>query len=116
MLPVLLQIGPLKLHTYGVMVVLGFLVAVNLAQRHGKRIGYNEDLIGDLAFYMMIAGLVGARTLHIIVYWNTGGYAEDPLKIIRIWEGESSSTVDFLRLSLLLILHKKASTQSLGPW
>jgi phosphatidylglycerol:prolipoprotein diacylglycerol transferase len=87
MLPVLLQIGPLKLHTYGVMVVLGFLVAVNLAQRHGKRIGYNEDLIGDLAFYMMIAGLVGARTLHIIVYWNTGGYAEDPLKIIRIWEG-----------------------------
>lgn len=87
MLPVLIQIGSLKLHTYGVMVVLGFLVAVNLAQRHGKKMGHDEDLIGDLAFYMMIAGLIGARILHIIVYWNTGGYADDPLKIIRIWEG-----------------------------
>ncbi|MBM66062.1 MAG: hypothetical protein CMH55_07505 [Myxococcales bacterium] len=87
MLPVLIQIGSLKLHTYGVMVVLGFLVAVNLAQRHGKKVGYDEDLIGDLAFYMMIAGLIGAHILHIIVYWNTGGYADDPLKIIRIWEG-----------------------------
>lgn len=87
MLPVLIQIGPVKLHTYGVMVVLGFLIAVNLAQRHGRRMGYDEDLIGDLAFYMMIAGLVGARMLHIIVYWNSGGYAQDPLKILRIWEG-----------------------------
>ena len=86
MLPVLIQFGEtLKLHTYGLMIFLGFIIGLNLAQRYARQIGEDNERIGDLGFWLLAWGLVGARVLFIMVNWSA--YASDPLKIFKIWEG-----------------------------
>ena len=86
MLPVLIQFGEtLKLHTYGLMIFLGFIVGLNLAQRYARQIGEDDELIGDMGFWLLAWGLVGARVLFIMVNWST--YSSDPIKIFKIWEG-----------------------------
>ena len=86
MLPVLIQLSEtLKLHTYGLMIFLGFIIGLNLAQRYARQIGEDDEVIGDMGFWLLAWGLVGARVLFIIVNWST--YAADPLKIFKIWEG-----------------------------
>jgi phosphatidylglycerol:prolipoprotein diacylglycerol transferase len=86
MLPVLLQFGEtLKLHTYGLMIFLGFIIGLNLAQRYARQIGEDDELIGDMGFWLLAWGLVGARILFIMVNWGT--YSNDPIKIFKIWEG-----------------------------
>jgi phosphatidylglycerol:prolipoprotein diacylglycerol transferase len=86
MLPVLIQWGDtLKLHTYGLMIFLGFIIGLNLAQRYARQIGEDDERIGDIGFWLLAWGLVGARVLFIVVNWDA--YSSDPLKIFKIWEG-----------------------------
>ena len=76
MFPVLIQFGEtLKLHTYGLMIFLGFIVGLNLAQRYARQIGEDDELIGDMGFWLLAWGLVGARVLFIMVNWRT--YSSD---------------------------------------
>lgn len=82
------QAGPgyhFKLHSYGVMIALGFVVAIYLAVRQARREGLAADVILDLAFWILIASMVGSRVLFIIV--NMDSYIADPLALIKIWQG-----------------------------
>ena len=85
MFPVLFQIGNLKIHTYGVFVALGFLTGIILAFREAKRVGEEPEKILDLAFYLIVAAIIGSRLLYIIIYYDY--YLENPLEIIKIWNG-----------------------------
>ena len=88
MLPVLIQLGDqLKIHTYGVMIALGVMVALNLAQRYARQQKLDDRLIGDLGFWMLLTGLAGARVLYILIPDNFAIYAANPLKVFKIWEG-----------------------------
>ncbi len=75
----------IRVYTYGVLVALGFVVGITWTVREGKKIGIAPDIVMDLAFYIILATLVGARLLYIIVEWHR--YALDILGIFRIWEG-----------------------------
>ncbi|MEO1337094.1 MAG: prolipoprotein diacylglyceryl transferase [Myxococcota bacterium] len=80
-----------SLHTYGLMIALGFLVGMQLSAREAARLDLYrntkfDQFVLDLIFGILIASMVGARTLFIIVEWDKG-YAADPLKVFRIWEG-----------------------------
>lgn len=85
MYPILLQIGSLKIHTYGVFIALAFLVGIVLAFREARRMGEQPDKILDLAFYVIVAAIVGSRLLYIIIYYEY--YLENPLDILKIWNG-----------------------------
>lgn len=89
--PVLIDFGIFKLHTYGLMMAIAFLVGMQLATREARRIDLSpsrtfDQFVLDLCFWILIAGMVGARILYIATNWE-GDYANDPLKIFRIWEG-----------------------------
>lgn len=80
-----------NIHTYGLMIAMGFLVGMQLAAREARRVdtsprGNYDQFVLDLTFWILIASLAGSRILFIIVEWDNG-YAQDPLKIFRIWEG-----------------------------
>ena len=80
-----------SLHTYGLMIALGFLVGMQLSAREARRVDLYKDskyeqFVLDLIFGILISSMIGARLLFIIVEWDKG-YATDPLKIFRIWEG-----------------------------
>lgn len=90
--PVLINVfGFFNIHTYGLMIALGFLVGMQLAVREARRVdtskeGNYDQFVLDLTFWILIAAIIGSRILFIIVEWEDN-YAHDPAKIIRIWEG-----------------------------
>ena len=85
MYPTLIQIGSFKIHTYGTLIALGFLVAIVLASREAKRVGEDPEKLLDLAFYMIISAIVGSRLLYILLHYQY--YRENPLEIIKVWNG-----------------------------
>jgi phosphatidylglycerol:prolipoprotein diacylglycerol transferase len=59
--PVLLDIFGIKVYSYGVMLVTGFLLGVWLAAVRAKKLGIETARILDLSFYVLIAGVIGAK-------------------------------------------------------
>ncbi len=72
MRPVLFEIpkigplGPIPIHSFGVMVLLALVVGVLIARKRCSRYGITFDQISDLAFWTMIAGVLGARVLFLV--------------------------------------------------
>ena len=60
-------IGPITIHTYGVLLVVAFLVAVIVARRLARREGIDPDQMVDLGVYVILGGLVGAKLLLLLV-------------------------------------------------
>jgi len=58
------------LHTYGFLLAVGFLVALNLAARRAKNIGVETRMTMDLGLYILISALIGAKLLLVIVNWE----------------------------------------------
>lgn len=61
------SIGPFDFHMYGIMIAIGFVMALVMSLYRGKKRGYDEDIIFDLFFCAVLGGPVGARLLFYIV-------------------------------------------------
>jgi phosphatidylglycerol:prolipoprotein diacylglycerol transferase len=83
--PELFKIGPLTIHTYGVLVAAGFLLGLGLAVRQAKKEGIPPDKIVDLGFYILLSALIGSRLFYILI--NASHYLRNPLDVFKIWEG-----------------------------
>jgi prolipoprotein diacylglyceryl transferase len=81
-----IDIGPLSLTAYGLMIALGVLAGLELARRRWRARGGDPDDIGTIAVWAVPAGLIGARLYHVITDWNRL-YADAPGDAIKIWEG-----------------------------
>jgi phosphatidylglycerol:prolipoprotein diacylglycerol transferase len=66
MYPVLFKIGNFPVHTFGVVLIVAFLVGLMIARKRAPRFGVDPNRISDLAFWMLIAGVLGARALFLI--------------------------------------------------
>lgn len=62
--------GPFTFHTYGLLLAVAFLVALWVAAREARRAGLDEARVTDLAIYVLIAGLVGAKLMLLVVEWR----------------------------------------------
>jgi phosphatidylglycerol:prolipoprotein diacylglycerol transferase len=83
--PVLFHIGPLTIYNYGLMIAIGIIVGLLLARRQAIREGIDPERIVDITFYLLVAALIGSRLLFVLM--NLGEYVEDPIRILKIWEG-----------------------------
>jgi phosphatidylglycerol:prolipoprotein diacylglycerol transferase len=77
--PKLISIGSFYLPTYGVMVALAFLAGLGITVRLARRSGLNAELITNLAVYVALAGMLGAKILMIVFDWNR--YMANPADI-----------------------------------
>ncbi len=84
-----LELGPLSLRAYGLCIALGALAAVRFASSRQDRRGGPRGLVEGIAWLAVPAGVIGARLYHVATDWNRGepSFAEEPLRIVRIWEG-----------------------------
>ena len=77
MFPKLISIGSFFLPTYGLLVALGFFVALQVVIRLGKRSHLDPDKVTNLAIYCALAGLIGAKLLMFVfdyqLYWEHPG-------------------------------------------
>ena len=89
--PVALQLGPVKIHWYGLMYVVGFIAAWWLARRRAAASGstWKPIDVDDLIFFAAIGVIAGGRLGWIFVY-GFERLMTDPLAIIRVWEGGMS--------------------------
>ena len=90
--PIALSLGPLKLHWYGLMYLLGFIAAWWLGQRRvraGRLPGVDANGYSDLLFYAMVGVVLGGR-LGYILFYGLEGFLANPLSIFKVWEGGMS--------------------------
>ena len=82
MLPKLISIGSFYLPTYGVMVALAFLAGLWVTVRLARRSGLSPELVTNLAVYVALAGMLGAKILMIVFDWNR--YMSNPSDIFSM--------------------------------
>ena len=87
--PVAISLGPIAIHWYGLMYVVGLVAAWWLGRRRAHRLGLTHDDIGDLIFYSAVGVILGGR-LGYALFYGGGQWLADPLWLVRIWEGGMS--------------------------
>lgn len=88
--PVAIHIGPLSIHWYGLMYLLGFLAAWKLSKIRAHSTGLLTDAqIDDLIFYCVIGVILGGRVGYTFIY-NLDAFLAKPYIIIMIWKGGMS--------------------------
>ena len=80
-----LPIVHVTLKSYGLMMVIGFLMAAILMRRMAKRIGENPESITNIALYALILGVVGARIFYVIHHIDR--FQGDWKSVFAVWEG-----------------------------
>src|SRR5512137_2927219 len=68
--PILFHLGPLAIHTYGVLVALGFICGIALAGRLAKAAGIPPERVSDMGVWLIVAGMLGGKLLYILFYWR----------------------------------------------
>lgn len=80
-----IHLGPVPLHMYGLMLAIGVLVAVRVAEVRWVRRGHASKEFSDIVVWVVIAGVIGARAYHVITDYQL--FTDDWLKAFKIWEG-----------------------------
>ncbi len=83
--PIICQIGPLTIYSYGLMLAIAVVVCSSLLSRDAKRYQIKSEVILDLVFWIVVFGLIGARIFYVLL--NLDFYLNHPWKIIAIQEG-----------------------------
>lgn len=89
--PVALELGPLKVRWYGLTYLIAFAVAWWLARRRADRPGssWTPVDVDDFLFFAMLGVILGGRFGYLFFY-GLDAWREDPLYMLRIWEGGMS--------------------------
>ena len=81
-----IEIGPIALNAYGLMIALGVVAGVWLFGRRleEKGTGTREDA-SAIAIWAVLAGVIGARLYHVATDWER--FEDDLGDVVKIWEG-----------------------------
>lgn len=88
--PTILRLGPLSIHSYGLMIAIGFGLALVLMYRLAKKEDLPAGRLLDLAFWVALAGIIGSRLIYVLTRWDefmTPLFTRGDLKVFKIWEG-----------------------------
>jgi phosphatidylglycerol:prolipoprotein diacylglycerol transferase len=113
--PVFIEIGPLKVHWYGMMYLFGFLSAWLLAKVRVKRLSlpWNNEEISELIFYGAIGVVVGGRVGSMLFYgWHQ--WLHEPLAIFKVWQGGMSFHGGLLGVAGAMCLFSKRYNNHIG--
>lgn len=85
MFPILFTLGPFPVHSYGFMLALAVLVSSWLFARAAAAKGISSEIIYDLVFWVVLAGIMGARLFFILL--NLSYFVREPLEMVMIQNG-----------------------------
>src|SRR3990167_2873301 len=78
-------IGGAALHTYGLLVALGFFAGMVWVKHESTRVGLNPQKMLDLFFYVVLVAIIASRIFYVLA--SVPRWWADPLVFFRFWEG-----------------------------
>lgn len=83
MFPTLFRIGPIEIHTWGTLLMFGFLAGILVARRESRRLGIPPDVALDLGLWVLVSGVLFARAVFVALNWSD--FAARPTEAFYIW-------------------------------
>ncbi|MEI8012969.1 MAG: prolipoprotein diacylglyceryl transferase [Candidatus Omnitrophota bacterium] len=108
MFPVICHLGPFTLYSYGLMLAVAVVVGSLLTAREVARYGINREVIYDLAFWVVVCGIVGARLFY--VFLNFDYFSQFPFEILMLQKGGlawQGSLLTGVAAGIVFIRHQK---------
>lgn len=106
--PVAIAIGPISIHWYGIMYIIAFGGAWALASYRAPRVSpsWTPEQVSDLVFYGALGAVIGGR-IGSVLFYNFPRFLEDPLWLLRVWEGGMSFHGGFLGVLLAMFFYSR---------
>jgi phosphatidylglycerol:prolipoprotein diacylglycerol transferase len=106
--PVAIHFGPLAVRWYGLMYLVGFMLAILIARLrlrlpHVAAQGWTTKDIDDILFYGVLGTILGGRIGYVLFY-KADYYFAHPLDIFKVWQGGMSFHGGFLGVTLAMVL------------
>lgn len=111
--PILVSLGGLSIHWYGVIIAAGLILATLYACRRAPQFGLTEDNILSLLLAALPLALVGARLYYCLFNWRL--YANRPISVLFIWEGGLAIYGGVIGAAIGAVLYARFSKTPLGP-
>lgn len=83
--PIALNLGPLSVHWYGIIMGTAALIGLVLAVREAEKRGLDSDTILDMMLWILPLAIIGARLYYVLFEWEY--YAMHPEDIVAVWKG-----------------------------
>ena len=83
--PILFEFGPIEIRWYAFFILIAVIIGISLFMKEGKRFNISSDFLFNLAFWVIVFGILGARLYYVIFNWSE--YSSDLLSIFKIWNG-----------------------------
>ncbi len=112
--PILFTLGPVAIHWYGLLVVLGIVAGIAVATWLAKKYGIKSDQVIDLAFWLVIFGLLGGRLYAVFLFADY--YFSHPLEIFAVWRGGLAIHGAIIAGAITLWVYAKKKQQSFWQW
>jgi len=108
--PVIVEIGPLSLRWYGVLMMLAFVIGAAIAARHVERRNLDGNTVWDGLLWVLIGAVIGARLYYVFIQSprgpeGLGRYLANPLEIINVMEGGLHIFGGFIGGTLAILLY-----------
>jgi phosphatidylglycerol:prolipoprotein diacylglycerol transferase len=110
--PVLVDLGPVEVPTYGLLMAAAFLLALRLGQTLAQRDGIDGEKIVTLWVWLLLGGLAGAKLTLYIVQWRH--YLEDPADLLRSWRSAGVYYGGFLAAAIAGAAYARRAGLPLG--
>ncbi len=100
--PVAIKLGPLAVHWYGIMYVVGFLAFLFLGKMRARRAGspVTPAQVDDMMFYGALGVVLGGR-LGYVLFYNFDKFLQDPVILFKITQGGMSFHGGLLGVTLV---------------
>jgi phosphatidylglycerol---prolipoprotein diacylglyceryl transferase len=113
--PIAFSIGPVRVHWYGIMYLVGFAAGWGLGRLRAARAGstWKPNDVDDLIFYAMLGVILGGRIGYVFFY-GLGHWADDVLYPLKIWEGGMSFHGGLIGVMIAIAWFARRRSRSVG--
>lgn len=103
--PIMFEFGDIKIYWYSFIIFIAMLVGGYLTLREAKKHKVPENFMVNLFFYTIPIALIGARLYYVLFNWDY--YMQDPISILKVWEGGLAIHGGLLAGLLFIIFYTK---------
>jgi len=119
-----IQIGPIMIRYYALIILAGAMVAAWLATQEAKRRGKDPEMVWDMLPWLLIGGIIGARLWHVLTPSSSNAamglttqyYFQHPLEILKIWKGGLGIFGGIIGGAIALAIYCRANKQNFFEW